>query len=61
VISPDSSATRRNREHSEAYRKLIPDSEFVVIPGDGYHPVATDPDVCAVAARDFIARHGRKM
>jgi len=59
VISPDSRATRRNREHSDAYRKLIPDSEFVVIAGDGYHPAATDPDACALAARDFIARRGR--
>src|SRR5690606_25518688 len=56
VISPDSSASRRNKEHSEAYRKLIPDSEFVVIPGDGYHPAATDPDLCAAAAKEFIKR-----
>ena len=56
VISPDSSATRRNREHSQAYRALIPDSEFVVIPGDGYHPAATDPDACALAVREFIRR-----
>ena len=27
----------------------------------GQLPVATDPDVCAVAARDFITRRGRKM
>ena len=59
VISPDSRASRRNREHSDAFRKLIPDSEFVVITGDGYHPAATDPDACALAARDFIARRGR--
>jgi len=58
VISPDSSASRRNREHSEAYRELIPDSEFVVIPGDAYHPAATDADACAVAAREFIRRRG---
>jgi pimeloyl-ACP methyl ester carboxylesterase len=56
VISPDTSATRRNREHSDEYRRLIRDSEFVVIPGDGYHPAATDPDACAIAAREFITR-----
>lgn len=44
-------------ESTRAWQTLIPNSELRVIPGDSYHVAATDPDVCAQAAREFILKH----
>ncbi|OFZ91334.1 MAG: hypothetical protein A3F74_12445 [Betaproteobacteria bacterium RIFCSPLOWO2_12_FULL_62_58] len=59
VISPDTNAPRRDRSYFEDYKKHIPDSELVAIPGDGYHPGATDPDACARHTLDFISRRSQ--
>lgn len=59
VISPGAEAPRRGRAYFEDYQKHIPDSELLVIPGDGYHPAATDPDACAIATLDFIRRRSQ--
>ena len=44
-------------EETRAWVKQIPDSKLVVLPGDSFHAAATDPDRCAEATREFIARH----
>lgn len=47
-------------DETRAWAKQIPDSTVLVIPGDSFHAAATDPDRCAEATRDFIARHAGK-
>lgn len=59
VISPDANAPRRSRSYFEDYQKHIPNSELVAIPGDGYHPGASDPDTCARLTLDFISRYSQ--
>lgn len=54
VIANDT--PRRPRAYFEQYQALIPNSELVFIPVDGYHPGGTDPDACAQATLDFLAR-----
>jgi len=44
----------------EAWRARLPDSEMVVVPGDGYHASASQPEACVTAALDFIRRRGRR-
>jgi 3-oxoadipate enol-lactonase len=39
-----------------AWQKAIPNSEFMVVPGDSYHVAATHPELCATAMMDFIDR-----
>jgi 3-oxoadipate enol-lactonase len=58
VIANDT--PRRPREYFEQYQKQIPGSELVMIPVDGYHPGGTDPDACAAATLDFLAKTGTK-
>lgn len=41
----------------EAWRRLIPDSKLLMMPGDSYHLAASHPDQCAVAMREFIQAH----
>jgi 3-oxoadipate enol-lactonase len=43
-------------EQTRAWQKQVPHSELVVLPGDSFHVAATDPDRCAQAMLDFIAR-----
>jgi 3-oxoadipate enol-lactonase len=45
-------------EETNAWVKQIPHSTLKVLPGDSFHSAATDPDQCAEATREFIARHG---
>jgi pimeloyl-ACP methyl ester carboxylesterase len=45
---------------TRAWQEKVPHSELVVLPGDSFHVAATDPDKCAGALLDFIARHGAK-
>ena len=47
-------------EQTQAWVKQIPNASLVVLPGDSFHAAATDPDRCAQATREFIARHGGK-
>ena len=49
---------RRGREVFERWQKTIPDSELVILPLDGYHAAATDPDMTAKVTREFIERRG---
>ena len=42
---------------TRAWQEKVPHSELVVLPGDSFHVAATDPDRCAAAVLDFIARH----
>jgi pimeloyl-ACP methyl ester carboxylesterase len=39
----------------ERYARRIPDARVVVLPGDGYHVAAVEPDLCARHALDFIS------
>lgn len=55
VIGTDTA--RRGREVFESWQKTIPDSELVMLPLDGYHAAATDPDMTARVTREFIDRH----
>ena len=48
---------RRGRDVFESWQRTIPGSELVMLPVDGYHAAATDPDLTARAAREFIDRH----
>lgn len=43
-------------ESVRAWQTTIPNSEFMVVPGDSYHVAATHPELCAGATIDFIAR-----
>ncbi len=38
------------------WQKDIPGSELMVLPGDSYHVAASDPEICARATLDFVAR-----
>ncbi|MGZ9005781.1 MAG: alpha/beta fold hydrolase [Burkholderiales bacterium] len=49
---------RRGRDVFESWAKTIPGSELVMMPLDGYHAAATDPDGTARVVRAFIDRHG---
>lgn len=43
-------------ETVRAWQTAIPGSELMVVPGDSYHVAASDPDLCARVALDFIDR-----
>lgn len=43
----------------EAWRRLIPDSKLLLLPGSSYHVAASDPDICAAAVLAFIQEHRR--
>src|SRR5688572_11744663 len=45
-------------ERTRAWQEMIPDSEFLVLPGRSYHVAATHASECAAATMDFIARRG---
>jgi len=51
---------RRGREVFESWQKTIPRSALVMLPLDGYHAAATDPDLTAGVAREFIDKHAGK-
>jgi hypothetical protein len=55
VIGTDTK--HRGREVFESWQKTIPGSELVMLPVDGYHAAATDPDMTAEVVRRFIDRH----
>lgn len=55
VIGTDTA--RRGREVFESWARTIPGAELTMIPVDGYHAAATDPDQTARAVRAFIDRH----
>jgi pimeloyl-ACP methyl ester carboxylesterase len=55
VIGTDTK--RRGREVFEKWQKTIPHSELAMLPVDGYHAAATDPDECARFTLDFLSRH----
>jgi pimeloyl-ACP methyl ester carboxylesterase len=55
VIGTDTA--RRGRAEFEGWQKTIPGSELVMLPLDGYHAAATDPDTTARVTLEFIARH----
>jgi pimeloyl-ACP methyl ester carboxylesterase len=42
---------------TRAWQEKVPQSELVVLPGDSFHVAASDPDRCAEALLDFLARH----
>lgn len=44
-------------EQTRAWQQQVAHSELVVLPGDSFHAAATDPDACARATREFIARY----
>lgn len=52
VITTDSA--RRPVAGTRAWQSLIPDSRLVALPGDAYHPAASDPDRCAALTREFL-------
>jgi pimeloyl-ACP methyl ester carboxylesterase len=55
VIGTDTA--RRGREVFESWQKTIPNSQLVMLPLDGYHAAATDPDLTARVTREFIDKH----
>jgi pimeloyl-ACP methyl ester carboxylesterase len=58
VIANDT--PRRPRSYFEQYQSQIPGSELIMIPVDGYHPGGTDPDACASATLNFLAKTAAK-
>ncbi len=46
-------------EAVRTWQKAIPNSEFMVVPGDSYHVAATHPELCAKAMVDFIERRAQ--
>ncbi len=57
VIGTDT--PRRGRAVFEEWQRTIPNSELAILPLDGYHAAATDPDGTAKVVLDFIGRHAR--
>jgi pimeloyl-ACP methyl ester carboxylesterase len=55
VIGTDTA--RRGREVFESWQTTIRNSELAMLPLDGYHAAATDPDTTAGVTRAFIDRH----
>jgi pimeloyl-ACP methyl ester carboxylesterase len=55
VIGTDTE--RRGRDVFEGWAKTIPGAELQMIPVDGYHAAATDPDRTARITREFMDRH----
>lgn len=45
-------------EQTRAWQQKIPRSTLLVLPGDSYHPAASDAERCAKATIDFIVRNG---
>jgi 3-oxoadipate enol-lactonase len=43
-------------DDTRAWQQTIPDSELLVVPGDSYHVVASDPARCAQATLALIER-----
>jgi pimeloyl-ACP methyl ester carboxylesterase len=58
VIGTDTA--RRGRDVFESWQKTIPNSKLVMLPLDGYHAAATDPDLTARVTRDFIGKHAAR-
>jgi 3-oxoadipate enol-lactonase len=58
VIGTDTA--RRGRAVFESWQRTIPNSELVMLPLDGYHAAATDPDLTAGVTRAFIDKHARR-
>ena len=48
-------------EENRAWQRQIPNSELLVLPGDSYHVALTNPDACAKATLEFIARSREKI
>lgn len=55
VIGTDTS--HRGRAVFESWQQTIPGSELAILPLDGYHAAATDPDLTARVTREFIDKH----
>jgi len=55
VIGTDTK--HRGREVFESWQRTIPGSELEILPLDGYHAAATDPDLTAQVTRAFLDRH----
>ena len=47
-------------ESVRAWQAAIPNSEFMVVPGDSYHVAATHPKLCAKAMVGFIDRRASR-
>lgn len=45
-------------ERTREWQEKIANSKLLVLPGNSYHVAASDPDACAQATLDFIARNG---
>jgi pimeloyl-ACP methyl ester carboxylesterase len=43
-------------EETRSWQRLIPNSEFLVLPGNSYHVAASDADRCALETLAFIRR-----
>jgi pimeloyl-ACP methyl ester carboxylesterase len=54
VITTDSK--RRPVSSTREWQSLLASSELVALPGDAYHPAASDPDTCARVTADFLKR-----
>lgn len=48
--------TLQSVEAVRAWQARIPNSELIVLPGDSYHPAATQPDRCAQAVLAHLRR-----
>jgi pimeloyl-ACP methyl ester carboxylesterase len=57
VITTDESGLA-SVEETRAWQRTIPGSELLVIPGNSYHVAASEPEGCATATLDFLARRG---
>jgi 3-oxoadipate enol-lactonase len=42
---------------TRAWQEKVPHSQLVVLPGDSFHVAASDPERCAEALLEFLARH----
>jgi hypothetical protein len=51
--------TRRGKAVFEEWQRTIPNSELAILPLDGYHAAATDPDLTAKTVLDFLGGHSR--
>jgi pimeloyl-ACP methyl ester carboxylesterase len=48
---------RRGTAEFRAYQELMPGSTLTMLPIEGYHAAAVDPEACAKAVGDYIKQH----
>lgn len=57
VLTTSTPRRAYSRSDIDVYREKLPHARIEMLPGDGYHVAATDPEGCARIMLEFLARH----